>query len=126
MTSLKEMKESASKSEEEISNLRRQILAVVEEKNIKLSDVQKQLSTMIEEKKIMLACLQDEISSISSTNEILEEENRSLETELDRKTLLLEKEKVRFEDRVREFQTTFNSLNKEIESSRANAEEKER
>ena len=41
----------------------------------------------------------------------------SLQTELDARTLVSEKEKVRFEGRVRELQTTVNSLNKELEST---------
>jgi DNA repair exonuclease SbcCD ATPase subunit len=50
----------------------------------------------------------------------LEEENKSLQTELDKRTMVSEEEK----RRVRELETTFNSLNKELESSRAIAEEK--
>jgi hypothetical protein len=121
---LEEIKESTATGEVQIANLRSQLLAVEEEKDSQLSNTQRQLLAMEEEKKSQLAILQDQLSSISAGKKFLQEENKYLQTELDRITLVSEEEKVRLEGRVRELQTTFNSLNKELESSRAIAEEK--
>jgi len=123
-SSLEEIKESTATGEVQITNLRNQLLAVEEEKESQLSHIQRQLLAMAEEKKNQLASLQDELSSISAGKMFLEEETMSLQTELDRTTLVAKEEKVRLEGRVRELQTTFNSLNTELESSRAIAEEK--
>jgi chromosome segregation ATPase len=120
------MKESTSEGEMQIAELSSQFLAVAEEKDDQLSDIQRQLSAMAEEKRSQLATLQDQLSSIAEGKKILEDENKSLQTELDRRALVSEEVKVRLEGRVRELQTTLNSLTKELEYSRAIAGEKER
>lgn len=125
-SSLEEIKESAATSEVEIANLRSQLLAVEEENNAQLSDIQKQLSAREEEKKNQLASLQDQLSFIAAEKMILGEENKYLRTQLERRTSVSKEEKVSLEGRVRDLQTTFNSLNKEFESSRCSAEEKEK
>jgi chromosome segregation ATPase len=126
MPPLEEMKESTSEGEMQIAELSSQFLAVAEEKDDQLSDIQRQLSAMAEEKRSQLATLQDQLSSIAEGKKILEDENKSLQTELDRRALVSEEVKVRLEGRVRELQTTLNSLTKELEYSRAIAGEKER
>ena len=94
LSSLEEMKESTSKGEIQIANLRSQLLAVAEKKDGQLSDLQRQLSAMAEEKKSQLANLQDQLSSIGEGKKILEEENKCLRTELYKRTLGSEEEKV--------------------------------
>ena len=92
----------------------------VRELQTTFNSLNKELESTAKEKKSLL----DELSSIYAGKMFFEEEYKSLQTELDTRTLVSEDEKVRLEGRVRELQTTFNSLNKELEFSRVIAEDK--
>ena len=54
----------------------------------------------------------------------LEEETKSLQTEIDRRTLILEEEKVNLKDMLRELEIARDSLSKDLESSRTMEEER--
>ena len=84
----------------------------VRELQTTFNSLNKEIESMTEKKNRPL----DEISSFYARKMFLDEEYKSLQTELDTRTLVSEEEKVRLEGRVREFQTTFNSLDKELES----------
>lgn len=124
-SSLEEMKESASKGEQQIAKLGSEILAVAKEKDGQIIDIQSQLLAMVEEKGSQLAGLQDQLSSLAAAKMFLAGENTSLQTELDKRTLVSKEEKSSLMGRLRELETALDSLNKNLESSRAIAEEKE-
>ena len=97
MSSLEEMKESHSEGEVQIASLSSQLLDVAKEKDGQLSDLHRQLSTMEEEKNGQIVSLLDQLSSIAAGKKLLEAENKSLQTELDIRTLVLEADKVSLE-----------------------------
>lgn len=124
-SSLEEMKESASKGEQQIHDVWSQLLAFAKEEDDQIFDIQGQLLTMIEEKSGLIADLQDQLSYLAAAKMFVDEENNSLQIELDRRALVSEQEKVTLTGRVRDLETGLESLNKDIESFRAITEEKE-
>ena len=68
--------------------------------------------------------LQVQISSHSDSQMFNEEKTNSLQREMDTRTLVSEEEKVYLKGIVKELETSVDSLNKDLESSRAMEQEK--
>jgi chromosome segregation ATPase len=71
------------------------------------------------------ADLQDQVSSVAAAKMFLEEETNSLQSEMDRRTLVSEEEKVNLKGTLRELERSLDSVKKDLESSRAMEEKKE-
>jgi DNA repair exonuclease SbcCD ATPase subunit len=124
-SSLEEMKDSAFKGEKQMHDVWSELLAFAKEEDDQIIDIQSELLAMVEEKRSLIVDLQCQLSFLAAAKMFLDEENNSLRTELDRRTLVSEEEKVKLKGRLRELETTLESLNKNLESFRAIAEQKE-
>jgi chromosome segregation ATPase len=120
-SSFEEMKESASKGEQQIIKLQSQLLAVAEEKDGQIFDIQSRFSAMEEEKRGQLADLHDRLSPLAEAKMLLEEKNAKLE----RRQLVLEEEQLCLKVRIRELETAINSCNEDLQASRAMVVEKD-
>lgn len=124
-SSLEEMKESACKGGQQNHNAWSELLDFARENDDQIIDIQSQLLAMVEEKRTLLADLQCQLSVLAAAKMFLEEENNYLRTELDRRTLVAEEEKVSLKGKLRELETAHESLKKDLEYFRAIAKEKE-
>lgn len=122
---LEEMKESACKGGQQNHNVWSELLDFAREKDDQIIDMQSQLLAMVEEKRTLLADLQCQLSVLAAAKMFLEEENNYLRTELDRRTLVTEEEKVSLKGRLRELETAHEYLKKDLEYLRDIAKEKE-